>query len=827
MISLSVDGHPVEVESGASVLDAARKAGVEIPTLCHHDDLSTFGSCRLCIVEIEGRPGFPASCATRAEEGMAVQTDTEKVQQFRRQVLELLLSEHPSSCLVCSDRLSCWESHECTGRAEITTGCKFCPSHTRCELEDTVEQLYGKEGAQIRLPSRYRDIPVERRNPFIDQDDNLCILCGRCIRACAELKLNYTLDFVYRGSQERVGTPFNSTLADADCLFCGACIEVCPTGALSERVRRWEGAAEVTVPTTCSYCSTGCQLDLGVKDGSVIEALPRKDDGGDACLRGRFAVVEFVRSVRRLKSPLVRRNGQLTEVPWETALTAAAEGIKRARPERSALLYSGSCTNEDIYTAHRFARDVLQTSHVDSSLRFSFGPLLDADGVGGPIARVSELREAAAVLIAGADPAFSHPVLSLQLKRAVHEGRTRLVLMGPHATGLSSSAACEIRHAPGEERQVLEQLQQALSPAGDAELPEAVARAAEILQEAESVVIAFGSGLMRRLDGTGNRDAVARLAASLSAKLLPLFSDANDHGAREIAASFGCDGLTAPEILRSARDGELDLLYLVGQDAWPGSSDKAFVVVQDMFLSSGAAEIADVVLPAASFAEIDGSTTHMDGRLRRVRQAIPPLGTSKPDWEILSALAGKLEASGFDHSEPSKIMGELAQEVPFFKGTSYTALEKDTPFFGKPVAASKARRPTAAAPDRGGRKPASEAPDHDYPFALVAEFDEYTYKATPLSSAVPGLRRLERAPAVMINPADAGALGVGDDAPVSVISRRGRVAAKAQLSQATQQGVVRMVVRAGEASPAVVLHGLLDPASKTPDELCAVTIEKL
>jgi predicted molibdopterin-dependent oxidoreductase YjgC len=341
------------------------------------------------------------------------------------------------------------------------------------------------------------------------------------------------------------------------------------------------------------------------------------------------------------------------------------------------------------------------------------------------------------------------------------------------------------------------------------------------------VVIAFGTGLMRRLDGTGNRDAVARLAAALEAKLLPLLSDANDCGAREIAASFDCDGLTAPEILSSARDGELDLLYLVGQDAWPGSSDKAFVVVQDVFLAPGAAEVADVVLPAASFAEIDGSTTSLDGRVRRVRQAIQPLGNSKPDWEILSALAGKLGAEGFEYAEPAKVTSELTESVPFFRGASYAALEKGTPFFGKPGAVRKGKQPKPAAEDRGGRKPASETPDHDYPFALVAEFDEYTYKATPLSSAVPGLRRLERAPAVMINPADAGALGIGDDAPVSVISRRGRVAAKAQLSQATRQGVVRMVVRAGEASPAPVLHGLLDPTSKTPDELCAVTIEKL
>jgi predicted molibdopterin-dependent oxidoreductase YjgC len=398
--------------------------------------------------------------------------------------------------------------------------------------------------------------------------------------------------------------------------------------------------------------------------------------------------------------------------------------------------------------------------------------------------------------------------------------------MGPHGTSLSGSAVCEIHHAPGEEHEALEQLQQALDDAG-ADPPDAAGRAAEILRDAESVVVAFGSGLTRRLNGTANLDALSRLAEGLEARLLPLFSDANDHGAREIAASFDSDGLTAPEILRSAADGELDLLYLVGQDALPGSSEKTFVVVQDTFLSPGVAEIADVVLPAASFAEIDGSTTDMYGQVRMIRRAIQPLGTSKPDWEILSILAGKLGAEGFEYADASAVISELAKNVPFYRGASYASLEKGKPFFGKPRAADKGKAKKAASAKAAGRKPVSEKPDHDYPLVLVAELDEFAHRATPLSSQVPGLRRLERAPAVLLNPEDAGALGVGDDAPVSVISRRGRVDAKVQLSPGTREGVARMVVREGESSPAPLLQGLLDPTSKTPDELCAVRIEKL
>jgi predicted molibdopterin-dependent oxidoreductase YjgC len=783
----------------------------------------------MCTVEIEGVRGYPTSCTTPAEPGMVVRTDTEELKSLRKGVLELMLSEHPSSCLVCEDRRGCWEAHECTGRAEVTTGCKFCPNYGRCGLEYVVERVFGDEDPVIGVESTYKALPVDRRDPFIDRDDNLCILCGRCVRACDEQSLCNTLDFVHRGEKTLVGTPFNRTLMESGCRFCGACVDSCPTGTLSERVRRWEGPPQERVATTCSFCSLGCQFDLGVKNDRVIEALPRKDaEIGErqACVRGRFAVVEFIRSVQRLKSPLVRRGGTLIEVPWETALEAAAEGIRGCKAERSALVYSGSCTNEDIYIAHKFARDVLNSPHVDSSVRLSYGALAGAAGGGAPAAQISDLQEAGMVLIIGADPEISQPVLAVMLKRAAIEGKTRLVLVGPHGTHLSAHAVCDVRHAPGDERQLLERLHKRLSGGRGGEIEEDLEHAAAILEAAAgegSVVVVYGSGPMRRLEGAANKELIEGIAKALSAKVLPLLSRANDRGAIEIASAFDGQGLAAPEIFTAAQSGQMDLLYLVGEDAWPGSYDAKFVVVQDMFLPAEAAELADVVFPVASFAEIDGTYTNLEGKVQRLRRAIPRFGGSKPDWEILSRLAQQLGVEGFEQGQPAEIMKELAGAVPFFKGASYKALEKKA-FFGKSKAG---KRGSSAAPAAPRRAPRREMPSSDYPFSLVVEFDEFAYRAAPLSAHVRGLARIEPAAGVALSRADADALGIEPGDAVRVTSRSGRATGTAIPSEDVQPGVVRMVGRAGDASTVRVLGLRLDPAGKAPEEICAVRIERL
>jgi formate dehydrogenase major subunit len=306
--------------------------------------------------------------------------------------------------------------------------------------------------------------------------------------------------------------------------------------------------------------------------------------------------------------------------------------------------------------------------------------------------------------------------------------------------------------------------------------------------------------------------------------VLPLLSSANDRGAVEIAAFFGCDGLTVPEVYSAAREGGLDLLYLIGEDLPPGDYDAKFVIVQDLFLPSEASKIADVVFPVASFVEVDGTYTNMEGHVQRVRAAARRTLGAMSDCEILSRLAGKLERPGFEHEQASSVMTEVAEIVPFYKGATHEALDENGAFFGEAQAGKRVRSPAEA---RTARAPKPEGCDKDYPFLLIAEFDEYTYRATPLASQVPGLRRIEPAGTVSLSLSDAEAMGVKTGMPVSVVSRRGKVSAHAAVSERAQDGVARMVARGGDGSLTAILDGVFDPDSRAPEEICAVRIERV
>jgi len=368
-INLTIDDQPVGAEAGMTVLEVVKEAGIYIPTLCYHPSLAPYGGCRLCVVEIEKMRGLPTSCTTPATDGMIIRTNTPQLQEFRRGILELILSEHPHNCLDCWRRERCGPFDICLRSVEVTERCVTCPKNGRCELQQVSDYIGVKE---TTLPYSYKELPVHREDPFFDRDYNLCILCGRCVRICQEVRGAAAIAFTFRGSQALVGTAFDRPLQDSGCQFCGACVDVCPTGALMERSIKWKGSAERQVLTTCPYCGVGCQLELQLKDGKIFEVIPQQDNEvnrGQACVKGRFGITEFVHHPERLTTPLVKRDGKFTEATWDEALDIVASKLASYKAEEMSVISSAKATNEDNYVIQKLTRAVLGTNNVDHCAR--------------------------------------------------------------------------------------------------------------------------------------------------------------------------------------------------------------------------------------------------------------------------------------------------------------------------------------------------------------------------------------------------------------------------------------------------------------------------
>ena len=348
-ISLTINDIPVTVPAGSTVLEAARQAGVDVPTLCHHRELTADGSCRMCIVEVEGNQNLPASCVLPAADGMKVKTESEAVVAARKNILRLMLSNHPLDCLTC----------------ETAGGCRL---QDYCYRYDVAETTFLGEVA---------DRPKVQCNPFILRDYSKCILCGLCVRACREVQCNDAIDFINRGFESQVAAPFGEGLEEGGCTFCGLCLDLCPSGALQSLVGHGEGRVweRQTVTTTCTYCGVGCRLKLQVNDGQVVGVSPDFDgpvNRGHMCVKGRFGW-DFIHSPNRLRTPLVRKDGRLQEATWDEALEAVARGLEKAREKHGAnalgVLSSARCTNEENYLLQKLTRAVLGTNNIDHCAR--------------------------------------------------------------------------------------------------------------------------------------------------------------------------------------------------------------------------------------------------------------------------------------------------------------------------------------------------------------------------------------------------------------------------------------------------------------------------
>jgi predicted molibdopterin-dependent oxidoreductase YjgC len=348
-IQLTIDGREVEAEQGMTIFKAAQKAGVKIPHLCHREDLTPTAGCRMCVVEVEGARTLVASCAYPVANKMVVRTNTPRVRDARKLVLEFLLSDHPYDCMTCEKSGS-------------------------CKLEKYAYE-YGIR--KSRFAGEAHSYPIRAANPFFERDYNKCILCGRCVTVCHEIQYCEAVDYSKRGFATKIAASFDRPMQETPCVYCGNCVSVCPVGALSEKAGRFQGREwELKkVPTICSYCGVGCTLILNVKDGQVLKVTSDKDRGmnqGWTCVKGRFGF-DYIHSPDRLTDPLIKEDGKFKKTSWDEALGFVAAGLKKVKekhgPDAIAFLASAKCTNEENYLLQKLARAAIGTNNVDHCAR--------------------------------------------------------------------------------------------------------------------------------------------------------------------------------------------------------------------------------------------------------------------------------------------------------------------------------------------------------------------------------------------------------------------------------------------------------------------------
>ncbi|MQF92333.1 MAG: 4Fe-4S dicluster domain-containing protein [SAR202 cluster bacterium] len=456
-ITISFDGQEVKTQPGKMVLEAAIEAGVYVPYLCYHPGMKPFAACRMCVVSVEGQRGFPTSCTMPVADGMKVQTASTEVNDLRRSVMEMIIAEHPNGCLTCHRVDICGPTDVCLRHVSVNDRCVTCPKNERCELKDTVRYL----GMSLESPLqyKYREIPLEVADPFYDRDYNLCIVCGRCVNACEQLRGDDAIAFTMRSGQALVGTSFGTSLLESGCEFCGACIDVCPVGALVERDHKWDKPRKVE-RTICPLCPVGCQMNVEYDgDGTLIRVVPEINspaNHGQACFKGKFGL-QFVNDTSRLHTPLVRRDGQLVEATWDEALGVVAARLAEYSGDSFALLTSPSSTNEEHYLAQKFARTAMKSNNVDQTsntqpeLTLGLEQSLGHAGATNPI---WDLEQSGCILVFSSNVTEEHNVVGVPIKRATRKD-TKLVVIDSREVELTRYAHIWLRPAPGTEQLLL------------------------------------------------------------------------------------------------------------------------------------------------------------------------------------------------------------------------------------------------------------------------------------------------------------------------------------------------------------------------------------
>ena len=859
-ISATIDGESHVIESGDTLLkfvDRHRGRG-HVPTLCDAPQLAPYGACRVCSVEVALQPDGPrrvvAACHTPLAAGMHIFTESAKVQKLRRNIVELVLTDHPLDCLTC----------EVNGN---------------CELQ-TVAAKVGIRGVRYPAGANHLDRAKDQSHPYMTSDLSKCINCSRCVRACDEIQGQFVLSMHGRGFNARIIKGLDTSFEKSPCVSCGACAQACPTSAISDVFQSKSIEASRKTRTVCTYCGVGCNLNVATKGNEILSIqapLDSEVNHAHTCLKGRYAF-KFVKHRDRLRSPLVRVNGRLQPATWEEAYAHIVENLTRIKADHGghavAGISSARCTNEENYLMQKFIRVGFGTNNIDACARVCHSPtawgMQKAFGTGAATNSVEDLQYTNCIMVIGANPTEGHPVTGSKIKQRALKG-VPLIIIDPREIELVPFATHHLQLRPGTNVALLDMLAYYIWEAGltDQEfitkrcenwaefeaglksldldalerihgVPREKVKAAAIeYASAENAMAFHGLGVTEHSHGSKTVMTIANLAMMTGnigrpgVGVNPLRGQNNVQG----AADMGCQphqgagylqvndpsnhllyeqfygahisneiGLKIPQMYEAALAGHLKAMWIVGEDVVqtdPNTehvkaaiSSLEFLVVQELFMTP-TAEFADVVLPASSFLEKSGTFTNGERRVQRVNAVIAPLAGTKPDGQILCEIMQRMGLSQADYT-PEGVLAEIARIVPFFKGATWEGLTEQGTQWPIQEGGIGTEILHIDAFKRGLGK------FHFFPFQESKEIEKHhqefpfiltTGRILEHYNCGTMTRRTGNAQIVTedllaIHPQDAAMKNIEDQDQVRIFSARGEVRMKARLSTEVQPGIL-------------------------------------
>ena len=754
MINLTIDEVPVCVPSGSTILEAAQTVGIDIPYLCHEERLRPFGACRVCLVEVKGGRGPIPACTTPVAPKMEVTTSNEYIDQLRRNVLELLLIHHPLDCPVC-DKAG------------------------ECKLQDLVYKYGPTQNRYLYGQKRYAD-PIDNRSPFIERNNNRCVLCGACARICNEVQCVGEISFVSRGFSATVGTIFDKPL---DCEFCGQCISVCPVGALNNSI--FKNSSRVwdldKVSTTCGICGNGCACDYEIRENKIYRVThdtARGRNNGALCGKGRFGFGYLSRE-DRLTTPLIKKDGEFTEATWDEALDLVAAKLlsilKDKGPGAVGVLGSPHGTIEDAKALKLLFADLIRVKNIDSQARYFLAPTLDV--IGTDTGTMGDVNSADLFLVVDSATTNSQPVLGNRILQRRKMDEIPLIVVDPRFTKQAKQCDVWLPANPGTSAEVLAGILK-LTGKGDAQefaeatlenvqavsgvLPDALNNAAQLLKASKNPVIVLGTLPYSDEINAKNARMVYAMAKAIDAKVVVPAEKSNLRGLLKYGVRPVGDGLDATEMLEEAGTGTIQAMFIVGENPvanFPNGANAAknmenldLLVVSDLFMTE-TAKLADVVLPAAAALEKDGTLCNFESVDQPIYKVVNAPGQARADVDMIIDLTKRMRHSvsieDIQRAEPVNVWNEPRMPRLSFK-------------------------PVQAPADR--------------PFVFIT--GPVLFQCGTLTTYTEDLAAVYGGTLLEINPADAKELGLKKGDKVSFTSASGQAFGEVLVTNNVQKGVV-------------------------------------